>query len=279
MKHLLLVVAISISGCGLTDIAEQTQSAVQASNETQSDILMALQRTERLTQALRELMEKTASGVHLQLLTVALEQMLSPSNTSMLTPPVRMIPFAQAYANEATPLEIVQTAHLLFLDALMGPENEIQGRVASLVAMSLIGAFTPPDKFQAIERDQIRDQGRYESATYRLFTGRYMAVRDYLLGDILDNSSILNIGSLVEAVVYFKQLAALTGCDYARELSVNVPTLGISAQVEVSEVQAVGVRAYKKFVSALRPEILAKPEVVSLLQVFSAHHQNLLAAN
>src|SRR5258708_7459702 len=98
-----LVAALSVmTGCGLSKVAEETRDQVKQSNDTQKDLLDQIKKTEAETERVRKLtqdlvagMNRTNQGVHLQILTQALQGLLSKDNTDLLTPPLRMMPFAQ----------------------------------------------------------------------------------------------------------------------------------------------------------------------------------------
>ncbi|MBI3294009.1 MAG: hypothetical protein HYZ71_04690 [Deltaproteobacteria bacterium] len=265
---LVFVFSLFLAGCGVETLAQETKTAVQAGNSTQEEIRRELERTEKLTQSLNDLMEKTANGVHLQVLTVALEQMLSPRNTAVLAPPVRMMPYAQAFANEASPLEMIQTAHLLYTDAILSPDTEKEFRIASIVAMSLLGAFTSSEKVAQIEDAQITRKGRFELTTYVFLTGRYMALRDYFLGDILDNLPTQNFGTLREAIGYFSPMSKLAHASYSSLLAVDIDSLGIHSQVDPTEIKSIGNRANKRFKQTLPADVLTNADVVVWLQTF-----------
>lgn len=264
------VILFAVCGCGLQNIAEETQNAVESSNTKQEDILKALERTERLTAALKALMEKTADGVHLQVLTVALEQMLSPKNTTVLTPPVRMMPFADAFAREATPLELVQTAHLLYRDALLSPETEIHSRLVAIVAMSLLGAFTPEGKIESIVKDQIVSSGLYESTAYVFFAGRFLGIRDYFFNDILENFGILNLGTLRESTALYLRMKVLVQQPFVSKLEINIPSLGIDVKVDPGEIRFLGDKAHNRYFHALKPELLESSEIAGFLAILKS---------
>jgi hypothetical protein len=238
-------VLISLVGCGITKLAEETRDQVthtndqlNTSNDKQTQLLEATRKLQELTTQLITGMQTTNNAVHLQVLTVSLQELLAPANTEVLVPPVRMFPYAETFAKEASPDEIIQIFHVFLADAILGgtsakpnaegkfDPNDIRltSRRISLAAGSVIAAFIPEDKFKQILINQIDKGGRFADTTYVLANVRYDYLKQYFLGSILEKSETVNIGSVRTAVGYFNSMKLISRLAYADKIKLHVPS-------------------------------------------------------
>ena len=141
---LLLAIPFVIS-CEIADVAKETKNAVEGSNQTSQEIKEQVTKTKELTEEVKKNLDKTADAIHLQTLTVALQGLLAPGNTENLTPPLRMMPYAEAFSREATPLELIKAAYVFLVDVVSSPPDAKKARIISLVALSALGAFCPEE--------------------------------------------------------------------------------------------------------------------------------------
>ena len=270
------VLVFSLLGCGLVSIGEGTLKAVQNGNETQGGILenteqmaQGMAELQRLTEQLKKQMETMAKGVHLQILTVALGALLDPQNTVNLSPPTRMIPYAKAFAEEATAEELVQATHLLLQETKLAPGDE-HAKTVTLTAVMALSAFAPDVSMASILTDQIENHGRYEETTYSIAMGRYQFIRDYLFDPIISNAKILNLGTLNEALRNFAQLKFLATKPYSASFSLSVASLGLEVTFDPTDLSDLGARAQRRFSQKLPQDVLAQPSVLALLSQFTS---------
>lgn len=277
MKRLALVSFIALmlaalSGCGVVGLAEETRDETKAMNKK---------------------MDVTNNGVHLQILGLALQDLLSPESTDNLesvTVPMAMMRGAKTFADEATPLELIETFYTFYKDMLLGlnegadvltPENlRLHQRYVSRMAGSLIAAWASDEKFEAIMREQIEEKGRYEFAAYTFAYARYDALKHYFFHDVSSGTGG-NVASLREAVRYFKSMRAVATKPYADKFHLKMPKWQLLTEVSKSEplnppnVEEVlkpnelpkqGKNAYNFYKAALGPDLLKNQDVQGLLK-------------
>jgi len=83
MTRILLIscFVVILTACGIQRTAEETHAEVVSTHKTSRELLGH-------TEAMHD-------GVHLQTLSVSLQNMLAPHNTQVLAPPYRMLPYAK----------------------------------------------------------------------------------------------------------------------------------------------------------------------------------------
>lgn len=262
------VIFVLLAGCGIQETTEKTLGAVEVSNETQKQLLEHTQELKRITELMQGMMASVEHGIHLQTLSTSLEKLLSPEATAILNPPLRMMPFASTFAGEATEHELIQTVHTLFTEAQVAPpEHELTRRV-SLVAMSALSAFASLEKTRGIFLSHIEEHGRFEETALAMGAARFAFIRDYLLGSILENAKVLNVGLLREASTQFVSLRHLVDVPYAARLELSIPALAVEMKVSATEMQTLGRKAKRRFTKELPPEVLALPTVKEWMAVF-----------
>lgn len=253
MKHLLswTVAAALLSACGIREVAEDTRREVQKSNDLQNEILTHI--------------KKTSDAVHLQVMTVALQQMLAPENTANLDPPIRMMPYAETFAKEATAEELIKTCYVLLTDAQSG-SGDRRTRLASLVAMSAVAALAPAEKSAEILHVQVDEGGRYRDTAYAYTLARYVFTRDFLLTPIVEKTKYLTEGALKEVVTSFNTLKAIRDLPYQSRLVLEIVSLDVDESIPPSELKAIGEKAHRRFQADLDGGVLASLGVQDLLK-------------
>lgn len=207
MKGILVttVALVLLSGCGITEMAEEA----------------------------RENLRKTSNAVHLQVLTVALQQMLAPGNTESLTPPVRMFPYGDTFSKEATASEITEVYHTFLVDVKHGGQTtkssptaedlRLPGRKISLAAGGVISAFVPDEKIDEIIEEQIYRGGRYEDTAYVILLTRYTYLRDFFFSSVVDKSERVNMDSVRKAAEYFADMKYIAQLPFVDRIKLHVP--------------------------------------------------------
>lgn len=207
MKNFLLSIGalVLLSSCGIKELAEEAQ----------------------------ENLIKTGNAVHLQVLTVALQEMLSPVNTENLTPPARMFPYGDTFSKEATASEITEVFHTFLVDVKHGASAEkaipnskdlrLEGRKISLAAGGVIAAFTPHEKLVHIIYEQITRGGRYEDSAYVILLTRYTYLRDFFFASIVEKSERVNLDSVRKAAEYFTEIKYIAQLPFVDRIKLHVP--------------------------------------------------------
>ncbi len=278
-------------GCGLQKIASDTRDGVTASNQKQQELLDEIRKTnsetERLrvlTQQLVEGMNRTNAGVHLQILTQALQGLLSADATALLMPPLRMMPYAEVFAKEASADELIQLVYSLLTEVLRGfdstetGDKRIRPRMVALTAASALSAFTPAAKTEEILTTHIQNRGRFEDTAYLFGLCRYNFIRDYFLKPVLGGTTV-NIDSLRKVVAEFNSLKSLAGRSYADRFRATFPQLvevngtprtyqdlvDSLKQPELVGLARAAVRRFQDSATGLSAEVLASAEAQNLL--------------
>ncbi len=191
----------------------------------------------------RDNLRKTGNAVHLQVLTVALQEMVAPVNTESLTPPVRMFPAGETFSNEASAREATEVFHTFLVDVKLGgmttkanptPRDvRLEGRKVSLAAAGVISAFLPHQKFAEILDNQV-GRGRYEDTAYVIALTRYTYLRDFFFASVVERSERVNMDSVRKAVEYFSEIKYIAKLPYVDRLRLYVPQFVLVPSVDGS---------------------------------------------
>jgi hypothetical protein len=317
MKSLILFIgfAVVLSSCGIKELAEETRDEVKKTNTEVTKTNEAVERTnegvtktyqsvdeleakmdllhketQRLLALIVELnrgMAKTNAAVHLQTLTIALQQLVSAETTESLEVPVRMFPYAETFAREASAHELLQTFHVFLKDATLGyadgeKPNEkdlrIRGRMISLIGASLMATFAPEEKVEEILTDEIEKKGRFQDTAYAFALLRYEGTQNYLLGSVLKTQTV-NVETLKTAVEHYRIMKTIAEKPYVAELKLNVPKLiavrndagtatafqDVDKALDPSDTLAKGRSAKRFFLAKLSKEITSQEKIQALL--------------
>jgi hypothetical protein len=249
-----IVVALSlvwlVAGCGLFKDMGDTKDEVRGSNDRLDRILALLSRA--------------GEAAHRQTLLLSMEQLLKPENTAVLSPPTRMMPFAETFAREASSDELVRSVCVLYEDALHQPADHKSTAQVSIVAMSALAGLTPEPKARVLLGEQIPD-GRFEETAYAYAVARFAFIRDLLFKPLLTGRH-LNRGILDESLNQFQAMKALAQSPYVSRFELDIPELEIEESVKMESLKALGQRARSKF--ARVQEIAENPELVKRLAGF-----------
>ncbi len=210
-----------VGGCGIQTATEDTRDLVRNSNVTQTAILDGINKTLDATNQMR-------GSVHLQILTLALQNMTAAENTVFLNPPTLMMPYAEAFAAEATPDELAKASYVLLNTALLPAQGEEtaqqkQTRIVSYAAFITLAGLTAKPKFDELLSTQIDKGGRYIDVAGAMAAARYGFLRDVLFNPLVQRSQTLTKGSLAEAVDRFDAMKALVTLPYAAKLGFTSP--------------------------------------------------------
>ncbi|NBV49960.1 hypothetical protein EBR03_01525 [bacterium] len=270
----ILVATLSLgmlSGCGLMDMASEARANLN----------------------------KTGNAVHLQVLTVALQQMLAPVNTETLTPPVRMFPYGNTFSKEATAHEITETFHTFLVDVKQGGQTEksnptaedmrLKSRKISLAAGGVIASFVPHEKLETIIEEQIYRGGRYEDTAYVLLLTRYTYLRDFFFVSVVDKSERVNLDSVRKAAEYFTEIKYIAQLSFVDRIKLHVPQfipvvnetnpeaaenafMDLDITVSPTEYKLLARRALRRFERepALKDQLYNTEEGQRLLAIFKA---------
>jgi len=262
----------ALSGCGMLDMPDETK-------------------------AMNKKMDVTNNGVHLQILGIALQELLSPKFTDNLENtkvPTDMMRYAKIFTDEASPTEIIEAYYTFYKDMLLGYNENVEvntveslrlhQRYISYVAGGLIAAMMSDEKFETILREQIEAGGTYEFAAYTLAYQRYDALQGYFLHDMASGSDA-NVSSLRKAVGYYRSIKALARKPYASKFKLLLPKFTLAtmvvkgeplnpddwtAEFSSSDATQKGDHAYQFFQAKLDAGALANPEIKALMSELSS---------
>ncbi len=201
-------------------------------------------------------MTKTNNAIHLQVLTVALQQMTATENTEQLVPPARMMPPAFVFTEEATAHEILETFHTFWIDAVHGGtstkdkpnavEARLKSRQISRTAAAAIAAFTPQAKFNEIIKTQVAEKGRYEGTAYALAASRFEFIRDYMFEPTINRarSGELNLSLVSAAVDYYNLMKQIALYDFVDRMDFKIDNLTevLDPDTNVTTLEAVQIK-------------------------------------
>lgn len=258
---LFLWLAPFLYGCGIASMAQHTVDGIDKTNAQ-------LQKTNELTAQMKEILDETQGAIHLQVLTIAFQQLLSPDNTQVLVPPLRMMPYAETFADEATEDELIRSVHILLQEAILAPPEMKNYRMVDLMALSAIAGFSSMDKTKGILETQVEEKGRYEGTAYVFALSRYNFIRDFLFSPLVENTQYLNTGALKEASDNFLALKHIASLPYVGSLVLQIPSLGVDSKLEPTQLTLLGKKAKRNFLSKLGQSDLASPEVQKQLKSF-----------
>ncbi len=239
------------------------------------------------TRELNEGMKKTNEAVHRQVLVISLQQLMAPENTESLSSPARMLPYANSFAEEATPEELIKEFHTLWTDVIYGGETSkvpptpedvrLRSRQVSLRAASAIAAMTPADKFAEIVRNQILLKGEFEETAYAFALTRYDFTREYLFKSVVENRRDQNVQTLHAAVKYYRVMKKIASMGYADKMEFPIPVFKAQPEgdklvvvddvlkLNTDDLAAKGRSALRRFNRELSKDVLAQPETQRLL--------------
>lgn len=220
----LFVCTLILMGCGIAKDAEDTLKEVKKTNEG---------------------IEKTNKAIHLQTLSVALDNLLKDTNTKNPLVPVGMIPNAKVFADEATTEELIEEYHMLLTDAMKGANETFEyigtrahDRLVRFFAASAIAAMTPKEKFEKLVEEQIKEEGQFYDTMRAFILTRYTFTKAYLYQPIFDITLVkwskdgevpvntprtATIKLLKEAIETYENLKAIYDMPFAKNLVVTVP--------------------------------------------------------
>jgi len=232
-------------------------------------------------------MNKTNDAVHRQILVIALKELTSPENTESLHTPARMLPFANTFAEEATPEELIKEFHTLWTDVQYGGETtnspataedvRLKGRNVAYRAASALAAMTTDEKFAEIVRTNIMLQSRFEETAYAFALCRYEFTSEYLFKPVVEKTKKLNLDALRKAVGYYRSMKQIASSTYTAQMSFDVALFKeevqdgkkvvVDAKIEFNDGErgAKAKSAARRFKRELPKNILALPETQKLL--------------
>lgn len=206
------VCVLALVGCEANDAISATNGMPARMDQTNSQLTAASKKMDVTI----ENMESIKSSAHKQTLAVSLDDMLKAENTKYLSPPTSMLPFAQAFADAATALEVVKLAYVYFkeIETVMPDESDKwsgdaltppfiaafdHSKQVKFTAIQLIAALLTQDKVEEIARTQIESPGRYEDAALAVLMLREAFIENVLIDQDLFGTDLDNLGKLEEA--------------------------------------------------------------------------------
>jgi len=228
---------------GLGDMAgklDDTNSKISSTNDSLLVMLDQLRKTNESMGQLNDGMQKTNSGVHNQILLLALDDMMKPDNTLSLTPPVAMMPAGKKFAEEATPEEVLELTYtwLHDVDQSIIDESSLKDKgyseaavkemqaqlahdkTAKIMGLSIINGFLPRATVDALVRHVV-ENGRYHDAALAALMFRVSFVDVFLLEGGVLSEKVAFYGQMVEAVDDVAKIDYLAGLPIASKIGVT----------------------------------------------------------
>jgi len=84
----------------------------------------------------------------------------------------------------------------------------------------------------------------------------------------VEGSRTVNVGTLREAVNYFRSLSFIRSLQYVEKLSVDIPSLEVKEHLDVQELKVLGLSSKRRFESKLPKSDLDAAEVQAYLKAF-----------
>ncbi len=231
-----LLCALSLVSCGIMDTAKETKNSVQESNRKQEQLIELMKKMEDLTKKLGQKMDTTNDAIHNQTLAVALQSMVDPKNSEFLEPPIRMMPFAKVFADEAEAWEILETVHVLFNDVQKGfnntlPPTELNWRirdrqVAWGMVLAISGAMSN-EKFEEIQKDEVEEEGRFRKTAKVIAVARFNMLNIAYITPVTDDEEAVTLDGLEHAVKYFTSLKKVMDLPFIQKRGAKPYTISL----------------------------------------------------
>lgn len=235
----LVSISIILGACGTQEAIDATRSMPGKLDSMQG----TTSEMKDTTSAMKDQTGKLLSSVHLQTMAVAIAQMVDQKNLSYFFPPIGIMPAGKVLAEEATALELMEisfgwlrfieetdSSDPFFAQAKTDEEREAQkeqldrDRLARLLAIQVLAAYTPVETLRQIIRDQIESGGGlYESTAYSFIALRFTFTDGMLLKGSLLDRRIKNIGEFQEAIARNEKLEFIASLPYVSRLEYKIP--------------------------------------------------------
>ncbi len=234
MKKTIIAIALVLVGC------KSANDAMQATKDMggkMDDTNIQIKRTNDRTDEMAIKMEKTIVGMHRQTLQVAFENLVKKENAAYTEPfPYDMAPFAEVFAQEVNPSELVQLFYIQLkrideqvpptkLDGTAMSDAEMdREKQARLIALEALAGLTPPATFRQIVATEIK--GFYPRSVYGFIMLRELFLKEKLLDSSALSGDFLYVGEARRAVVFASMLDEIAMLDAKILSRVSVQTIG-----------------------------------------------------
>ncbi len=253
--------------------------ALNQTNGNMQDMKEQLEATRAIMQVMQEEMSnmngelaKTNLAIHTQILVDALKEMLTPANSTYLSPPTGMMPAGQKFADEATADEVVQLTYVYLKDI-----NEVQpddsqrvnghfpdtlvtqmdhDKLVKLTALEVIAGFASQDVIADMATRQVSQGGRYDQAAKATLMLRASFIGDLLIGSDLFANKLDDLGKVDEAISRVSNLDWMARLSYVGQIGVKTTgMLKPDDNVEIKFDPRVTVSMWDRLQSALTNEL------------------------
>jgi len=174
--------------------------------------------------------DKLVRATHVQVLSTSLEQMRQVDNLSL---PVRMFPYAQTFASEASATEIIETCYALLQEVKKSSVLHFKDTTISLNIVASIAGFTSQEKTEEIVK--LTKNDFLEKTSYEWLTLRYTVIRDALLKPALESPCPKCFN---KAKAYYDKLRYIAESPAVDKLELSVPSLLLKKKVDAAELAA-----------------------------------------
>lgn len=233
MKVLALsLLSLFMVSCGVQEALDATHAIPEKLDDTQDSI------------------ESTNGYIRRQKLLLALDDMFKERNINYITPPTGMLAGGKAFAEEATPEELISLTYLWMTEVKKGlPFNplgqelseeqvlsSIKDKQVKLLALQVIAALTPQEKVNALIVEQINQGGRYIDQVYEFLQARAMFLHGFMLWEsLLSADQLLDTpGKLEASIERIEALESITELPFADQIGIHFNVSALDFEVDFS---------------------------------------------
>ena len=217
---LLFAFGIFLSGCGVHQAIESTNSVPEKLDKT-------IEKMEETIEKLKETECALKRGI-------SFEALLKDEYGRDLAPvPFDLMPFAREFAKCSSAEDLAEVTYMwmkklneVTLD-LPNPtpvqvEEFNHRKMHVYSALQAVAGFIPQDKLEKIIQAQLYGAGRYQDSVMELLMLRVQFLRDVMLENSLFSKGLNNVGTVEKAVEYAQQIDYIARLPFAGEIAVNV---------------------------------------------------------
>ena len=233
---LLLPIFLLMAGCGEVKKLMGIPDTMNSMNDKMGDMNTQL--------------GKTSSAVHKQIIMTSYNGLMDSKNWDELSPiPFKLMPFAQAFAEEATADELINLTDLILkeltnakldlgtdpLTSITQPyiagspelKDIIQEKLAKLMVISVLAGFAPDETVKMIVSRHAKQFGSQGDGSLREAALAFLVLRAKCLKDVLLdakvlNSPLTNVGMAEEAIKYNSKLDTISKLKFAGDIQASL---------------------------------------------------------
>jgi PBP1b-binding outer membrane lipoprotein LpoB len=266
ISAIIILVAGVLVGCGkLNGTMDATQQMPDKMDQTFQQI-----------KTTNDQMKTTNDTVKQEPVAIALEKLQDPANGSNLLPiPFDLMPWAETFGQYASTDQVIKIVYL-WVQKLNTTTLDIpnptdadkavfnQRLMQTFMSLESVCGLLPDDKVQQIVKEQIGDEGRFQTTAMQMLMLRVRFLRDVMINSSLLSEPIDNAGKLEQGIAYANSIEYVARLPYANKISVDIvgflPPIG--EQKETLDPKSVATGAWSAIKTAV--QIPDKPSADSM---------------